>query len=84
MKEDWIKQFDIPNMEDLKLEKEETEKAKDLFEKISILMRNECGMFELHIAYHVILKIKEAIVDSMKLNFKSITEEYERRKKDHE
>lgn len=66
-------------MKDLNLPKEEIEKAKDLFEKIAILLRDECGIFEIHIAYHVICKLKESIFDSMKMNLKAITEEYKRR-----
>ncbi len=84
MKDDWIKEFDIPNMENFNLPDNEREKAKDLFKKIAILLRDECGKFEIHIGYHVICELKKNILYAMVLNLKNINEELERRKENNE
>ena len=72
--------LEIPDFDDVNLNQEDVNKCKILFEEIAISIRNRCGIFEQDIAYHTICKLKETIIESMKLNLEMVKKEYERRK----
>lgn len=83
MESDYIP-LEIPTFDDINISKEEMLKCKNLFEELSIIMRNRCGILEIHIAYYTICKIKEMVIESMKLNLEMIIEEKKRRDKINE
>lgn len=80
MKDKYIP-LEIPPFDDINVSQEDMIKCKNLFEQIATLIRDRCGIFEIHIAYYTILKLKENVVESMKLNYEMVQEEMERRMK---
>jgi len=78
MKEKYIP-LDIPPFDDINVSQEEMIKCKNLFEEIAKLIRDRCGIFEIHIAYYVSCKLKENILESMKINLEMVQEEFKRR-----
>jgi len=78
MKDKYIP-LEIPPFDDIDVSKEEMIKCKNLFEEIANLIRERCGIFEIHIAYYTIIKLKENITDSMRINLEMVQEEMKRR-----
>lgn len=80
MKKDYYIPLEIPPFDDIDISKEEMIKCKNLFEEMAFLMRDRCGIFEIHIVYYTICKLKDQVLESMKLNLELLKEEFERRK----
>jgi len=80
MKKDYYIPLEIPPFDDMDISKEEMIKCKNLFEEMAFLMRDRCGIFDIHIAYYTICKLKDCVLESMKLNLELVKEEFERRK----
>lgn len=72
--------LEIPPFNDIIVDREEMHKIKDIFEKITIILRDNCDQFEIHLAYYAVCKVKENIIESMQINYNLIQEEIERRK----
>lgn len=78
MKDKYIP-LEIPPFDDILVKEEEIIKCKNLFEQIATLIRDRCGIFEIHLAYYVTCKLKENIIESMKMNLDLVQEEFKRR-----
>lgn len=83
MKEQYIP-LQIPPFDDINVSEEDMIKCRNLFEQVATLIRDRCGIFEIHIAYYTILKLKDNILESMRLNLELVNEEFERRKNELE
>lgn len=79
MKEKYLP-LEVPEFQDVNASREDIIKCKVLFENIANLIRDYCGIFEIHIAYYVSCRLKENILESMRLNLELVNEEFERRK----
>ncbi len=78
MKNDYIP-LEIPPFDDIKISREEMIQCKNLFEELAIVMRDRCGIMDIHIAYYTVCKLKDMIMESMKLNLEMVIEEKKRR-----
>ena len=71
--------LEIPPFDDINISKDEMIKCKKLFEELATILRDRCGIMEIHIAYYTICKMKENIIDSMKINLEMVIEEKKKR-----
>lgn len=71
--------LEVPPFDDINISVEEMIVCKNLFEQVATFIHDRCGIMEIHIAYYTVCKLKEMIMESMKINLEMIMEEKKRR-----